>query len=90
MLDFGCTLDRQHFWNIFDVYRYVKNEEEYCLSNKNVVNQIFNREKAVMIYCKVASINKSCLEAPLTIYRLFIKGKFNDHLLWPLKKNLIF
>ena len=40
-------------------------------------------------YHKNASINKSCLEAHFTIYRLFMKGKFNVYVLWPLKKNLI-
>ena len=89
MLDFGWTLDCQHFWNIFDVCRYVKDEEEYWLSNKNAVNQSFSRQKAVTIYCKVASINMSHLEAPFSIYWLFIKGKFNDYLLWLLKKNFI-
>ena len=40
-------------------------------------------------YCKVASINTSCLEAPFTVYRLLMKGTFNVYLLYPLKKNLI-
>ena len=39
-------------------------------------------------YCKVVSINMSCLEAHFTAYRqLFMKGKFNAHLPLPLKKS---
>ena len=41
-------------------------------------------------YRKVESINTSRLEAPFTISRLLMKGKFNNYLLCPLKKNLIF
>jgi hypothetical protein len=39
---------------------------------------------------RVASINTSWLEACFRFYRLFMKKKFDDYLLWPFKKKVIY
>ena len=40
------------------------------------------------IYCKVASSRLSRLVAHFRIFRLFLKGKFDAYVLWPLAKRV--
>ena len=42
-----------------------------------------------IIYCKVASSNKSRLEAHAGFFRLPMKGIFDPYVLWPFSKKLI-
>ena len=54
--------------------------------------QIFSLKKNRLgdqdVYCKVASSRLSWLVAHSRIFRLFMKGKFDAYVLWPLAKSV--
>ena len=53
-----------------------------CWKSKKSLSLSFN------IYCKVVSSRMSRLVAHPRIFRLFMKGKFDDYLLWSLNKKV--